>query len=506
MTIFRSLFIVPLVALLAACGSDSSSSGGGGGNPNPEPDRQVSGVLISPESNSQTTLRFSSDASPVMSMAATMAAECPGDIPAGYVRLANVTVTLLDVDGNTLAETLTTDECGIFDGTVPEQAVSIRAEPGNGLRPIEADIAVFVVDDAAAGPTVVSTISESAEYEIRSLLRQSDGRFAFTVADSESGRPVIGIPEGRFSLDIAGTDVPLDSVMVAAQSQEQAAVSLVLDASGSMSEQVYLNQDGESVSRWHVAREATHLFLNEKGGNDLAGMVIFSGYDDVNLINDNFLTSNLDFVDHDGNPAIFTLSASGFTHDTAGLRTVADLYSPYSLLYQQPSSGLQTPPHADSADVQIASYYRWNGSTALYDGVTLGLTETAKQTPVRKAVVTMGDGEDNDSGTSLQATIDHANDLAIPVFSIALGVLENSPGEEALRRLGEETGGDFVSVSDDGAETELLRVFESIQIGIVFQYLATLADADQVQPGDTVTLRLEYNGLETERQFTVPTP
>ncbi|MCU5781976.1 von Willebrand factor, type A [Alcanivorax balearicus MACL04] len=505
MAIFRSLFTVPLVALLAACGSDSSSSGGGGGNPNPEPDRQVSGVLISPESNSQTTLRFSSDASPVMSMAATMAVECPGDIPAGYVRLADVTVTLLDVDGNALAETLTTDECGIFDGTVPEQAMSIRAEPGNGLRPMEADIAVFVVDDDDAEPTVVSTISDSAEYEIRSLLRQSDGRFAFTVADSESGRPVIGIPEGRFSLDIAGTDVPLDSVTVAAQAQEQAAISLVLDASDSMRTEVYQDGDGNSIKRWHVAREATHLFLNEKGANDLTGIVIFSAIDEVNLINDAFLDQAFDFIDGEGNSTSFAFSVSGFTTEVVGLRTVADLYSPYSKLYQFPSSGLQTEPHPDSAAIQ-ASYYPWASSTALYHAVALGLDEVAMQSPTRKAVVTMGDGEDNSYGISLQEVIDHANNLAIPVFSIALGVDESSTGGQALRQLGEETGGDFVSVSDDGAETELLRVFESIQIGIVFQYLATLADADQVQPGDTVTLRLEYNGLETERQFTVPTP
>ncbi|MBC9794344.1 vWA domain-containing protein [Sinomicrobium weinanense] len=489
------LFIVLLaVAIgLVGCNNDDDHASGS--------EKDISGILLAPESTSEAGARLnevSARRGPLTKQVAHRD-DCPGDVPAGYVRLSGVVIELFDEDGNKLSETLTTDGCGMFEGAVPEKAVLARAEP-DGLRPVEIEIQAFAGSEE---PTVVSTIKSSAEYQIRSLFRQSDGRFGFVVTDDVSGRPVIGIPASKFSLATGDNDIPLESVTVAAQTREAATVVLAIDVSGSMETGVYQDGNGDNYTRYHLARDGAHLFLDEKGDDDETAIIYFDGT--VRPVNDEYLASNFTFEDSSGSEVNYTFSESGFTSKAEDLRLVVDALSPYNLIYQNPYDGyggIQRPPHSDTPALTISSDHLWPSATAVWDAVSYSLDAVSERSLVRKAVVTLGDGEDNASSTALQEAIDKANNLGIPVYTIALG-LGNSQAEENLQRLGEETGGGLVSVDDEGAEVELLKVFESIQTGIVFQYIATLKNSGDVQSGNTVTLKLEYNGLLTERNFTV---
>lgn len=482
-------------------GGNGADNGGGDGTPTTQ---LLKGVLLKPESQTKSAVRLKAR-NTVQTKQDDPA--CP-DTPPGYAPLDDEELVFLDAGGNETGESTTTDDCGFFEDDVSEAVTTVRAEPA-GLRPIETEVSVFVPQDPNAPPARVSTISDQAEYTIPSFARQGDGRFVFTVRDTESNRPVLGLPPSAFTLDVGGSEVDLESVRVAAQTGEAAGVSLVLDASGSMSANVAQNEDGDSLTRWHLTRDAAQLFLDEKAPNDETAFVIFDR--DVDLINDDFIADRWVLEDADGNSVDYSFSPSGFSSETDDLRLIADAFSPYSTVYSNPRFGTEQAPHPDTPDITITNSYVWGGRTALWDAVEVGIDSVLVESAAsRKAVITMGDGLDNESDLTLDELIDLANNEGVPVYSIYFG--QNADPDdpnfdsaaEDLQRLGEETGGGYTGVNDADADTEILAAFESLQVGLVFQYLAALVDNDQVQGGDTVTLTLEYNQLTTTREFTVP--
>lgn len=485
---------------VAGCNSSGSSSSDDNGDSD---DAEIGGILIAPEQSADADAKILERAR----TASRSEDSCGGTVPSGYERIANTDISFFDDADNKVGDDISSDDCGIFRTADRPDARRMFAEP-QGRRPINTDVDMFrrSSGDSDDEMTIVSTIDENAEYEIRSLFRQSDGRLGFTVADTETGRPVIGLPAGAFTLeDQSGNEVPLDGITSGSQSRESASVSLVLDASGSMgfsSAFIYEDEDGNRHYRYHVARDASHLFLNEKGADDEAAVMIFDNK--VDMVNDDLLADHFDLRDEDDQETTYTFSESGFTTEEEPLRLAIDLFDPHSQIYDNPFSGYQPEVHPNTPDLSIASSYRWDGSTALFQAVYEAVDATEERANSRKAVVTMGDGANNTGNRNLQETIDHANSLGIPLYSIALGVTEGSRGYDDLKELADETGGDFVHVEDDGAETKLLSAFESIQIGLVYQYLATLTDNDDIQQGDTVVLKLDHNELEAERAFTVP--
>ena len=155
---------------------------------------------------------------------------------------------------------------------------------------------------------------------------------------------------------------------------------MALDASGSMdgiSATVY-SESGEDFYRWHVARTASRLFLDEKGAQDETAALIFDA--DVDLITDKYIEENLTVTDASGADVPYEFSESGFT-PADDLRLVIDAYSRWSSIYESPRtsfSGANPEPHPDTPDLIIASYVRSTGWTALYDGVHVALAASGK--------------------------------------------------------------------------------------------------------------------------------
>lgn len=514
MTIQRFLFILFISCFsitLTACGGSSSSSGGGQKS---QDGQKVSGRLASPATQSETEARMAKV--PRSTSAATVRAnslpEHCDDLPSGYNPIANEEVMFLDESGVELDST-TTDDCGVFSKEdVPNGVVSVVAQPA-GMREIKQNVEFFV-DQSDPSDALVSTISDSAEYKINSFSRQPNDDFLFTVRDTETNKPVLGLPGSAFTLDFNGSDLSFESVEIAARSNKDAAIMLVLDASGSMTTRVAENEDGEDLTRLHLTRMATHLFLDEKAPDDEVGYIIFDSV--VNLIDDEFIngdgsvSSRWAVQDENGDEIEVPYSESGFSKDLPALRLIADGFSPFNKIYENPRFGFETEVHPDSPEVTLGRY-PFGGSTALWDAVNDGVDALIdNSSAARKVLITMGDGADNLSSKSLNETIDHAKGEGISVQSIFFGNNsdpEEQPfdrGAEGLFDLADKTGGDYTGVEDTGSETKLLEAFQNLQVGIVFQYIGELSSAAPgIQEGETVTLKLDVNGLEASRELTL---
>ncbi|MDQ2068750.1 vWA domain-containing protein [Natronospira bacteriovora] len=416
------------------------------------------------------------------------------DVPGGYEALADATIEFLDDSGVVTGEAIEADECGEFSANPPADAVAIRATR-DGFRPIEAEVANF----RSGGAGYASTIPSNWSYRIGSMQVQSDGRVAFTLVDDQRGLAVIGLPPRTVEALVNQTQVTTGSLTSSAATQEAASVSVVLDASGSMYQWAYTDEDtGESFDRFQLTTLATHEFLDIRGANDEVSFTIFDG--SVHLINDEWIEQNWTLEDNQGSEIDFTFSASGFASDEAPLRLITDAFNPHSGIWLNNTDPqtIADEPHAATPDLQIANWYNWGGMTALYDAVDAGLDVLEDADNERKILVTMGDGGDNSSiETNKQEVIDRANALGIPVLSIGLAV--SGSAEDNLRDLGIDTGGDYFSVDD----IDISDAFVSIQSGIRFQYLLELPGVS-LSAGDILTLRIDYNGVVTERDYTVP--
>ncbi|MEA5445462.1 hypothetical protein VCB98_06490 [Gammaproteobacteria bacterium AB-CW1] len=419
-------------------------------------------------------------------------ANCP-DVPGGYEALADATVEFLDSSDVVVGDTVTTDECGQFNADPPSEAVMVRATR-DGFHPVEAEVANF----RAGGSGIGSTIPSNWNYRIGSMQVQSDGRVAFTVVDDQRGMAVIGLPARTVEALVNQTQVSIGDLTSSAATQEAASVGVVLDASGSMYQWAYTDEDtGESFDRFQLTTLATHEFLNIRGGGDEVSFTIFDGR--VDLINDDWIEANWTLEDAQQDPVDYSFSSSGFTQDEEPLRMISDAFNPHSTIWgaNQDADTIADDPHAETPDFQITNSYSWGGMTALYDAVDAGLDVLETAANDRKILVTMGDGGDNSSTKNKQEVIDRANSMGIPVLAVGLAV--SGTAEQNLKDLGYDTGGDYFSVDS----IDISDAFISIQSGIQFQYLLELPGVD-LEAGDVLTLRIDYNNIVAERDYTVP--
>lgn len=91
---------------------------------------------------------------------------------------------------------------------------------------------------------------------------------------------------------------------------------------------------------------------------------------------------------------------------------------------------------------------RPGGGTALYDAVYLAcrdkLAKRQESTPapVRRAIILLSDGDDNQSRATLKETIDMAQRAEVIIYTISTSASPNEDkGDRVLKKLSEETGG-----------------------------------------------------------------
>jgi len=478
----RFLFIISFTFLLSACGGGGNSS-----NNSSSTTIDVTGTLVVPESGARVSSRAVAINNAKLTGRLSAAPACP-NVPTGYTPLQSTQVDFIDASGNIL-ETATTDDCGLFNASVPEDVVQAKAVSSNN-RDIVADINVFT----NANSNVVSTIPTAASYQIASIQSVSTNEIAFAVTDTVTNKAVIGIPDSAFEINVNNQATTINSLQSSAATSDTASVSLILDASGSMSTQARDDEgntitDGNGVaySRTRLTALASHTFLDNVAAGDETSVVIFAS--NVHFVDDALL-STINLTDLSGNAlSPYTFSTDGFSSVPSQLRFIIDAYNDDSKLF---GDFRLDDRHPETPEVLITSFPPWFGSTALYDAISTGIDKTSARTNTRKIVIAMSDGLNNASAKSINDVISEANTANIPVYTISY----EAGDVVAMERIADETNATSFVVSG----SDLSGAFQSIQTGITFQYIAGFAN--NTQAGDVVTLKLNINGSSVERSFT----
>ena len=472
-----SLFCI--TAALSTCGGDSGSNQPG------DDATAINGVLIVPDQPDASTAKLI--LAQELPLLQRMAEDCPG-IPDGYIALSNAEITYIDDTGSTIGSTFSSDECGRFSGTPPTTATGVRAV-SPGYRPIETDISNF--QSADGEPGLASTISTTASYRISAIQKISNDSLAFTITDTETNQAVLGMPASAFAILLDGSGVTISSLDVAASTTSAASTVLTLDASRSMDEDAYTDPDtGRQYDRNQLATLAAHTFLDQKGDSDEVAALLFSGR--LFFMDQLAVDNELPLIDVDGNSVQYQLSDDGFVTDARRLRFVIDAYNQHSDLY---SSGIDVRHLDTPQNVTIGNTYPFVGATAFYDAVAESVVRLDERNVVRPVVIAMTDGEDNRSGRGIQQIINAAIAASVPVYTIGFG---GDTEEDLLTQIADDTGGSFFSVTS----IDIANVYQGIQSGILFQYVATV-NGGGIDDAFTLGVTLDYNGLQTDRQLTI---
>ncbi len=333
-----SLFSSIAIILLTACG-------GGGGSSSPVPQLiqsadTVDGQIIVPQIPTAASGVVAKIRQNKTQAARTQAAEASAcaTVPPGYNPLANANLEARDEDNN-VVQTFSTDACGAFSVALQASVAAVGAAL-TGYEPLSVSVAALA--NAALG-SLVSMLPDNAEYEISSLQYLGNNRLAFSIVDSVSGRPVIGLPPNAVSVTVNTLDQPIQNISsVAATANSDASVVLVMDASGSMSTIV-----APDLDRIDLASLAAHTFINGKGAADETGFVIFGSSFD--RLTSDFLENTIPLQDPFGRPVSWEFSDSGFVSSSQALHRAADAYNFNSVLYRPSGVAL----HPESGDVLI---------------------------------------------------------------------------------------------------------------------------------------------------------
>ncbi|ASJ75799.1 vWA domain-containing protein [Granulosicoccus antarcticus] len=456
------------------------SDSDGGGNTPADDDVVFAGSLMAPEITTGVEKMLDSQ----LKTQLRIADDCPA-IPAGYSPLADASITFVDENGEVLGESFTADECGAFSASAPATATGIVAE-APGFRPLQAETEVFIGEGATG---LASTIASTSSYEIGTLQIVDDGTLAFSVTDNESRKAVLGIPASAFSLLLDDTVLTPDSVINASSAinDESATVVLTLDASGSMSETAYTDDNDVDYDRYQLAAIAAHQFLSQKAASDAVALSVFSS--NVNFLDQETIDRELPIQNLDGDALSYVLSDDGFTTDAARLRFLVDAYNRRSQLYRGESGDALHPDTPTNIELQYGAY-PFAGSTHLYEAVQDALERLALRGNGRPVVVAMTDGQDNGPGDEDDA-IQLAKSYGIPIYTVGM---DSSSASDELLRVADETGGSYFNVTS----TQIGDAFQSIQTGIVFQYLASVPSGS-LNTAVTLGVKLDFNGLVAQR-------
>lgn len=115
---------------------------------------------------------------------------------------------------------------------------------------------------------------------------------------------------------------------------------------------------------------------------------------------------------------------------------------------------LQRSGDADAVRQALASIHISGRTTALHDALYDATCYLRDAAPGRKAVLLLTDGRDEGSVLTLEDGLRLAEDLAIPVFAVGMGRVE----ERVLRRIAKLTSGEYLPARQAGGERLAARI------------------------------------------------
>ena len=136
---------------------------------------------------------------------------------------------------------------------------------------------------------------------------------------------------------------------------------------------------------------------------------------------------------------------------------------------------------------------RPGGGTALYDAIFFAcrdkLLKEKDSTPVRKAIILLSDGDDNQSRVTREEAIDMAQRAEVVIYAISTNVAPNKDrGDKVLERIAEATGGRtfFPFKIEDVA-----NAFSDIKDELRSQYAVAYKPADFIADGRFRSIDIE---------------
>lgn len=120
------------------------------------------------------------------------------------------------------------------------------------------------------------------------------------------------------------------------------------------------------------------------------------------------------------------------------------------------------------------------GGSAVYDALQFAasrkLTGINAEQPVRRIIILISDGEDNQSGTTIPQVIEAARRAEATIYAISTNDSNTvSRGDKLLKKLAEETGGRAFFPNKVG---DVVKAFETIQDELRSQYAVSYKPAD----------------------------
>lgn len=131
------------------------------------------------------------------------------------------------------------------------------------------------------------------------------------------------------------------------------------------------------------------------------------------------------------------------------------------------------------------------GSTALYDGIYAGLTQTYYETGV-KCVIALTDGEENASSYTFDDVINLAKQTAIPVFIIGVGDYGYDSSE--LQLMASECSGRYYSADEQDLDTILEDIYTGIYEEQQDYYMFSYTSNNEKDLSDYRRIKLETSG------------
>lgn len=144
---------------------------------------------------------------------------------------------------------------------------------------------------------------------------------------------------------------------------------------------------------------------------------------------------------------------------------------------------------------------RPGGGTALYDALYFAcrdkLLKTPKGTPVRRAIILLSDGDDNQSHVTREEAIEMAQRAEAVVYTISTNVSGTSgPGDKVLDRIADATGG---TPFHPFQIRDVANAFAEIQDELRSQYAIAYKPADLKADGHYRTIEIVANDRKNLR-------
>ena len=164
----------------------------------------------------------------------------------------------------------------------------------------------------------------------------------------------------------------------------------------------------------------------------------------------------------------------------------------FVLGFTQTSNARVQSEHHAAGLIDVLSKFRPGGQTALYDAIVQGTTQELMRRhepqPVRRVIVLLSDGEDNDSWRTAGQAIEEAQSDDIAIYAISVRRKGyGSQGDDAAQRLTTETGGRVFLLDKYDGNAE---VFSGVEQQLRGRYTLTYRRADAPAAGGFHEVRI----------------